>query len=74
MPLTLFIAKSNAKVWRDLVCREWRTNAEGITDDRARFNTRRHCGLDDVGEEECRKSKLSWFNTQDNSAVWQVML
>jgi endo-1,4-beta-xylanase len=40
--------KPNGKVWRDLVCNQWRTKANGQTDASGQFTSRGHKGLYEI--------------------------
>ena len=56
--------KPNATAWRDLVCRLWRTKAEGSTDAGGVFKTHGHRGLYEVTIEVGGKKTTRPFNTE----------
>ncbi len=65
--------KPNAKVWRDLVGKQWRTKADGSTDAMGRFTTRGHRGLYEVSVEAGGKKTTIPFNTEGGSGILRVV-
>lgn len=65
--------KPNATVWRDLVGKQWRTNAKGGTDAMGRFTTRGHRGLYEVSVETGGGKTTMPFNTERGSSMLRVV-
>jgi hypothetical protein len=66
--------KPNAKVWRELVCKLWRTNASGQTDADGIFSARGHRGLYEVTIEISGKKTVMPFNTEHGAGIIRVVL
>jgi hypothetical protein len=65
--------KPNATVWRDLVGKQWSTNAKGGTDAMGRFTTRGHRGLYEVSVETGGGKTTMPFNTERGSSMLRVV-
>ena len=65
--------KPNAKVWRDLVCGQWRTQATGKTDPHGTFSARGHRGLYEVSVEVGGKTRVHSFNTEHGSGLLRIV-
>jgi GH35 family endo-1,4-beta-xylanase len=66
--------KPNAKVWRELVCKLWRTNVSGQTDAQGIFSARGHCGLYEVTIEMAGEKSAIPFNTEHGAGIIRVVL
>jgi endo-1,4-beta-xylanase len=66
--------KPNAKVWRELVCKLWRTQASGQTDSSGIFATRGHRGLYEITVEMAGKTTVMPFNTEHGSGMIRVVV
>ena len=65
--------KPNAKVWRELVCKAWRTTASGSTDATGTFGVHGHRGLYEVTIESAGRKETRTFNTERGSSVLRVV-
>ena len=65
--------KPNAKVWRDLVCKLWRTQAAGKTDESGTFKARGHRGLYEVSIDVGGKKTIMPFNTEHGAGMLRVV-
>jgi GH35 family endo-1,4-beta-xylanase len=66
--------KPNGKVWREFVCKLWRTQASGQTDDSGLFSVRGHRGLYEVTVEIAGKKTVMPFNTEHGINMVRVVL
>ena len=66
--------KPNATVWRDLVCKLWRTKANGSTDKTGVFSARGHRGLYEVTVDVGGKKTTMPFNTERGAGTLRVVL
>jgi len=65
--------KPGAKVWRDLVCKLWRTKASGSTDAAGIYSARGHRGLYEVTIEVGGKKTTMPFNTEQGTSMLRVV-
>ncbi len=66
--------KPNATVWRDLVCKLWRTTASGKTDTAGLFAARGHRGLYEVTIKAGDKEAKLPFQTEQGTSTLRVVL
>jgi GH35 family endo-1,4-beta-xylanase len=66
--------KPNAKVWRELVCKLWRTQAIGETDQSGLFGAHGHRGLYEVTVEIAGKKTVMPFNTEHGVGMIRVVV
>ena len=65
--------KPNAKAWRDLVCKLWRTTASGQTNAAGTFSVRGHRGLYEITVEVGGRKVTVPFNTEHGSSTLRVV-
>lgn len=65
--------KPGAKVWRDLVGKQWRTNAAGSTNAAGQFTTRGHRGLYEVSVEAGGRKTTMPFHTERGTGMLRVV-
>lgn len=65
--------KPNGKVWRELVNEQWRTKANGSTDEFGNFEVRGHRGLYEVTVEANGQKVSHPFDTEDGSGLLRVV-
>lgn len=65
--------KPNAKVWRDLIWNQWRTQAGGKTDASGLFTARGHRGLHEVTVKAGGKAKTLPFSTEGGTNTLRVV-
>lgn len=65
--------KPNAAVWRDLVCKLWRTKTSGSTDAAGIYSTCGHRGLYEVTVEVGGKITNMPFNTEQGTSMLRVV-
>lgn len=66
--------KPNATTWRDLVCKLWRTKANGTTDKTGTFTTRGHRGLYEVTVDAGGRQTTMPFHTERGAGTLRVVL
>jgi GH35 family endo-1,4-beta-xylanase len=66
--------KPNAKVWRELVCKLWRTQAIGETDQSGLLGAHGHRGLYEVTVEIAGKKTVMPFNTEHGVGMIRVVV
>lgn len=66
--------KPNAKIWRDLVCGQWRTKAGGVTDSNGVFTARGHRGKYEVVVAAAGKNVSAIFDTDRGTNTLRVIM
>lgn len=65
--------KPNAKVWRDLVWKQWRTSATGRSDNNGQFTTSGHRGLYEVSVETNGRKTTARFDTERGTGTLRII-